>query len=33
VAREAKGEDALVASDLVHFLPEAFFLISEGRSR
>jgi NAD(P)H-hydrate epimerase len=33
VAGEAKGEDALVASDLVDFLPEAFFLISEGRPR
>jgi len=33
LAREAKGEDALVASDLVDFLPEAFFLIAEGRPR
>jgi ADP-dependent NAD(P)H-hydrate dehydratase / NAD(P)H-hydrate epimerase len=33
LAREAKGEDALVASDLVDYLPEAFFLISEGRPR
>ncbi|HKC25223.1 MAG TPA: NAD(P)H-hydrate dehydratase [Thermoanaerobaculia bacterium] len=33
LAREAKGEDALLGSDLVDFLPEAFFLIAEGRPR